>query len=110
MIDAAAKGGLDAGASFVKFAFNDSSGEGRLETDIRYYRRRACEEMSAASRAVTPAARDRRLHLVNVYLERLKALNAPPPFDEGQLAAMRSGTPGRSAFRWTGADRLAERA
>ena len=53
-----------------------------METDIRYYRRRACEEMSAASRAVTPQARERRLYLVNVYLDRLKALNAPSPFDE----------------------------
>lgn len=61
-----------------------------METDIRYYRRRACEEMSAASRAVTPAARDRRLYLVGLYLDRLKALNAPSPFDE------------RSPFRWAG--------
>jgi hypothetical protein len=64
-----------------------------LETDIRYYRRRACEEMSAASRAVTPQARERRLYLVNVYLDRLKALNAPSPF-EADL------NPG-SAFAWT---------
>ena len=85
--------------SFVKFAFNESSGEGRLETDIRYYRRRACEEMSAASRAVTSAARDRRIHLVNIYLERLKELNAPSPFDEGQLAAMIRPT-ARPAFVW----------
>ena len=63
-----------------------------METDIRYYRRRACEEMSAASRAVTPAARDRRLFLVNVYLDRLKALNAPSPFDDEMHPA--------SAFAW----------
>jgi hypothetical protein len=86
----AARHGLDLRASFVKFGFNESSGEGRLETDIRYYRRRACEEMSAASRAVTSAARDRRLYLVNVYLERLKALNAPSPFDERHMATMES--------------------
>jgi hypothetical protein len=64
-----------------------------LETDIRYYRRRACEEMSAASRAVTPQARERRLYLVNVYLDRLKALNAPSPFDDDL-------NPG-SAFAWS---------
>jgi len=63
-----------------------------LETDIRYYRRRACEEMSAASRAVTPQARERRLFLVNVYLDRLKALNAPSPFDDEMHPA--------SAFAW----------
>lgn len=70
-----------------------------METDIRYYRRRACEEMSAASRAVTPAARERRLHLVGVYLDHLKALNAPPPFDEQQFAGML----GKSAFSWSAA-------
>jgi len=73
-----------------------------LETDIRYYRRRACEEMSAATRAVTPQARDRRLHLVNVYLERLKALNAPSPFDDER-------SPG-SAFAWTDMQRQSEHA
>jgi hypothetical protein len=57
-----------------------------VETDIRYYRRRACEEMSAASRAVTPQARERRLQLVNIYVDRLKALNAPSPF-EGDSSA-----------------------
>lgn len=75
-----------------------------METDIRYYRRRACEEMSAASRAVTAAARDRRLHLVGVYLEHLRALDAPTPFDEEQLSAMRDGgyeARSPSAFAWT---------
>lgn len=74
-----------------------------METDIRYYRRRACEEMSAASRAVTSAARDRRLHLVGIYLERLKALNAPAPFDQEQVAAMAAGSDrrsSRSVFSW----------
>jgi hypothetical protein len=65
-----------------------------VETDIRYYRRRACEEMSAATRAVTPQARERRLYLVNVYLDRLKALNAPSPFDDEY-----------SAFNWPAAKR-----
>jgi hypothetical protein len=87
--------------------------EGCLETDIRYYRRRACEEMTAADRAVTPAARERRLHLVARYLDHLKLLNAPSPFDERQFAGM-DGSAGedshfRSAFRWrsppTNADR-----
>ena len=67
-----------------------------METDIRYYRRRACEEMSAATRAVTPAAQARRLQLVGLYLDHLKALNAPPPFDEQHFAGMLD----RSAFRW----------
>ena len=75
-----------------------------LETDIRYYRRRACEEMSAASRAVTPAARERRLYLVEVYLERLKEMNAPSPFDQDMLSGMidAGNLPRRSAFAWQG--------
>jgi len=67
-------------------------GEGNaivLESDIRYYRRRACEEMAAATRAVTSAARDRRLQLVDTYLDHLKALNAPSPFDEADFPAFR---------------------
>jgi hypothetical protein len=70
-----------------------------LETDVRYYRRRACEEMSAASRAVTPAARERRLQLVGRYLDHLKALDAPSPFDERQVAGMLGAHAG-SAFGW----------
>jgi len=58
--------------------------------------------MSAASRAVTPQARERRLQLVNVYLGRLKALNAPSPFDE-EL------NPG-SAFAWSHLQSLSEHA
>lgn len=63
-----------------------------VESDIRYYRRRACEEMAAATRAVTEAARDRRLQLVDLYVERLKSLEAPSPFDEGRADS--------SAFSW----------
>lgn len=73
-----------------------------METDIRYYRRRACEEMSAASRAVTPEARDRRMYLVGVYLDRLKALNAPSPFDDERNPA--------SAFAWSNSKARAEHA
>jgi hypothetical protein len=56
--------------------------------------------MSAATRAVTPQARERRLQLVDVYLGRLKALNAPSPF-EGELNPT-------SAFAWSHLQRLAE--
>ena len=75
-----------------------------METDVRYYRRRACEEMSAATRAVTPAARDRRLHLVGIYLDRLKAMNAPSPFEYDKLSnSIEIGKSGRrSAFAWQG--------
>ena len=71
-----------------------------VESDIRYYRRRACEEMAAATRAVTDAARDRRLQLVDLYLGHLKALDAPSPIEDGDFPGM----PGRSAFCWSGDD------
>ena len=78
-----------------------------VESDIRYYRRRAHEEMAAANRAVTEAARGRRLQLVDLYVQRLEALAAPNPFSEhdfvravGPLAATRDQ---RSAFTWPGA-------
>jgi hypothetical protein len=57
-----------------------------VESDIRYYRRRAHEEMAAASRAVTDAARVRRLQLVETYVEHLKAMKAPIPFSEHDMA------------------------
>lgn len=77
-----------------------------MESDIRYYRRRACEEMAAASRAVTEAARERRLQLVDLYLQHLKSLNAPNPFDEGDLARLLGPAAGdRSAFAWREAPR-----
>jgi hypothetical protein len=60
-----------------------------VESDIRFYRRRACEEMAAASRAVTEAARLRRLQLVDTYLDHLKALKAPSPFSETDMAQAR---------------------
>ena len=69
-----------------------------VESDIRFYRRRACEEMAAATRAVTPAARDRRLQRVDMFVQRLEALKAPSPFDEGDVArAVNDG----SAFAWS---------
>ena len=78
-----------------------------VESDIRYYRRRACEELAAAERAITEAARDRRLQLVDVYLAHLKELDVPSPFDDDdseRLAAMLSGRrKERPAFAWRGA-------
>ena len=76
-----------------------------MESDIRYYRRRAYEEMGAATRAVTEEARRRRLQLVDLYVQRLTALHEPNPFSERDFA--RAGAaPGpagsRSAFAWPG--------
>jgi len=49
-----------------------------VESDVRFYRRRASEEMAAANRAVTQAARERRIMMAGVFLERLKILGACP--------------------------------
>jgi hypothetical protein len=75
-----------------------------VESDIRYYSRRACEEMAAANRAVTEAARDRRLQLVDMYLQHLKSLNAPSPFEERQFPRVPSSSTASvqsSAFSWS---------
>lgn len=61
-----------------------------MESDIRFYRRRAYEEMAAASRAVTEAARMRRLQLVETYIGHLKALKAPTPFSDLEMSQARS--------------------
>jgi hypothetical protein len=45
-----------------------------VETDQRYFRRRASEELAAARRAVTDAARERRLMLADSFLERLRTV------------------------------------
>ena len=77
-----------------------------MESDIRYYRRRAHEEMGAATRAVTEAARQRRLQLVDLYVRRLTALHEPNPFSERDFAragASSGAVAGpRPAFAWPG--------
>jgi hypothetical protein len=52
-----------------------------VESDARFYRRRASEELAAASRAVTQAARDRRLQLAQLFLSRLEGLDEAMLFD-----------------------------
>jgi hypothetical protein len=69
-----------------------------VESDIRFYRRRAYEEMAAASRAVTEAARQRRLQLVDTYIEHLKALKAPSPFSDLEMSQAH-GTAGAYCHR-----------
>ena len=64
-----------------------------MESDIRFFRRRATEELAAASRAVTPSARERRMILAGIFLEKLKALD---PGASAELAAVGQA----SAFRW----------
>jgi hypothetical protein len=59
-----------------------------MESDARFYWRRICEELSAASRAVTPAARMRHEQLVRLFVARLKGLDAPCPYTDEELATM----------------------
>ena len=47
-----------------------------MEPDERFYRRRAAEELAAANRAVTEAARERRVQLAQSFLQRLSASEA----------------------------------
>ena len=47
-----------------------------MEPDERYFRRRATEELAAARRAVTDAARERRLMLADTFLQRLKSVES----------------------------------
>lgn len=44
-----------------------------MESDARFYRRRATEELAAANRAVTHAARERRLKLAQLFLDKLES-------------------------------------
>jgi hypothetical protein len=64
-----------------------------VESDIRFYRRRASEELAAAGRSVTQSARERRLALAGVFLERLKAL-------EASAGAELFAADQASAFQW----------
>jgi len=52
-----------------------------VESDVRYYRRRANDEIAAADRAVTQAARERRMQLAGIFLDRLKELEERSAFE-----------------------------
>ena len=67
-----------------------------MESDVRFFRRRANEELAAAGRAVTEAARARRLILAEAFLERLKVVEASTTASE--LAPANYYRP---AFNWT---------
>lgn len=49
-----------------------------MESDIRYYERRMLAERAAAARALTDAARERRLGLVASYARQIEALSGSP--------------------------------
>lgn len=68
------------------------SEEGWLEPDVRFYRRRACEELVAAKRAVTDAARDRRVQLARSFLSRLEPAEAQDMLVEFGLSDRRKSS------------------
>jgi hypothetical protein len=55
-----------------------------MESDFRYYSRRAAEEQCRAARAVTPEARARHYELASLFSARA---TQPARSDEGQLAS-----------------------
>ena len=59
-----------------------------MESDVRFYRRRANEELAAADRAVTAAARDRRIQLAGSFLQRLRAVEAQAMLSDREIQAL----------------------
>ena len=80
-----------------------------MESDARFYRRRANEEIAAANRAVTAAARERRLLLAETFLERLRASEARSVLIDCGMAVTTTGLYDPSAFEWA-EKRIAESA
>lgn len=71
-----------------------------MESNVRFFRRRANEELAAADRAVTPAARARRIQLAGAFLQRLKEIEGRALVAEGEMPAMTSAADGRPVFDW----------
>jgi len=61
-----------------------------VESDVRFFRRRANEELAAASRAVTDAARDRRTQLANAFLAKVQELEGRGIGSERELIGVKS--------------------
>ena len=72
-----------------------------MESDARFYRRRANEELAAAGRAVTDVARERRMQLAQVFLQRLQASEAGDVLAECGMSAGALGKFDPSAFAWS---------
>jgi hypothetical protein len=60
--------------SMKHFGLSRRGGIATMESDVRYYLRRMQSERAAAHRALTSAARERRLALVQIYEAKLAAL------------------------------------
>ena len=60
-----------------------------MESNARYYERRAAEELRAAARAITPEARERRRALAELFASKAAECGggAPAPVDRSLIAA-----------------------
>ena len=65
-------------------------GDFPLDSDQRFYWRRAAAEFQAAARAVTPAARVRRHELAETYVRRLRDAGIAYRFDQAPQECDRS--------------------
>jgi len=64
--------------------------EARVEPDALFFRRRIAEELAAAERAVTGAARLRRYQLVEAYLWQLERRGERLPVSKDELADLKA--------------------
>lgn len=71
-----------------------------MEPDSRYFRRRATEELAAAERAVTPEARERRMQLADIFLERLKTAEASDAQFESEARQFAAAADRLPVFGW----------
>ena len=70
-----------------------------VESNARFYRRRATEELSAAHRAVTQAARERRIDMAKRFLDRLDEDEAREMLFDWGVVERRPGAPSQAAKR-----------
>jgi len=61
-----------------------------MEPDTLYYQRRITEELAAARRAVTGAARLRHFQLIEAFAARLEALGYPAPIAKDELERLKA--------------------
>jgi hypothetical protein len=62
-----------------------------VEPDVQFFRRRISEELAAAERSITEAARLRRYQLVEAYLAHLEERGVQLPNLKKELAKLKAG-------------------
>jgi hypothetical protein len=61
-----------------------------MEPDVVYYRRRISDELGAAKRAITGAARMRRLQIIDAYLAHLERIGERLPISRDELSKLKA--------------------